>query len=236
MEKHSFALLHSTHKFPLRAACQNITPFAAWPSSVHHLPPPGAATPKNKTSSINYPIVVKFIIVVVVFVVIIPIAVAPVVFATATAAVVAAAVAVAIATTTNARICCSCHWLVVALLSAIRYHHRTPSCGRQCSCCRPLLPPIVVHRRHRRCCHCCRAATASTATTVVKLAVIHCQRKRQQQQHHQHTNGSTNVKMFTNPDDWTYLTYLQYQGNLAITKLLANSLRAMGAHECQLSN
>jgi hypothetical protein len=39
--------------------------------------------------------------------------------------------------------------------------------------------------------------------------------------HHQHTNGSNNVKTFTSPDDWTYLTYLQYQGNLAITKLLA---------------
>jgi hypothetical protein len=39
--------------------------------------------------------------------------------------------------------------------------------------------------------------------------------------HHQHTNGSTKVKTFTSPDDWTYLTYLQYQGNLAITKLVA---------------
>ncbi len=126
--------------------------------------------------------------------------------------------------TTTARVCCSRHWLVVALLSAVRYHHRTPSCDRQRSRCRPLLPPFVVHHRHcRRCrCRCCRAATASTATAVVKLAVVRCQRKRQQQQHHQHTNGSMNVKTFTSPDDWTYLTYyLQYQGSLVIAKLLA---------------
>jgi hypothetical protein len=45
------------------------------------------------------------------------------------------------------------------------------------------------------------AITASTATTVVKLAIVHCQRKRQQQHHHQRNNGSTNVKMFTSPDD-----------------------------------
>ncbi len=84
MDKHSFALLHSTHKFPLRAACQNITPLAAWPSSVHHLPSPSDATPKHKTSSTNYPIVVAVVIVVivVVFVVIIAIAVTAVVFAT----------------------------------------------------------------------------------------------------------------------------------------------------------
>jgi hypothetical protein len=36
---------------------------------------------------------------------------------------------------------------------------------------------------------------------VVKLTIAHYQRNRQQQQHHQHTNGSTNVKMFTSPDD-----------------------------------
>jgi hypothetical protein len=36
---------------------------------------------------------------------------------------------------------------------------------------------------------------------VVKLAVVYCQRKRQQQQHHQRTNGSTNVKTFTSPDN-----------------------------------
>jgi hypothetical protein len=112
-------------------------------------------------------------------------------------------------------------WLVVVLLSAVRYSHRTPSCDHQCSRCRPLLLPIVIQCRHRCRCRCHRAATASTATTVVKLAIAHCQRKRQQQQQHQHTNGSTNVKMFTSPDDWTYLTYLQYRGNSAITKLLA---------------
>jgi hypothetical protein len=36
---------------------------------------------------------------------------------------------------------------------------------------------------------------------MVKLAVVYCRRKRQQQQHHQCTNGSTNVKTFTCPDD-----------------------------------
>jgi hypothetical protein len=55
-------------------------------------------------------------------------------------------------------------------------------------------------------------ATAFIATTVVKLAVIHCQRKRQQQQHHQHTNGSTNIKTFTSPDNWTYLTIYSIEG------------------------
>jgi hypothetical protein len=60
----------------------------------------------------------------------------------------------------------------------------------------------VVHCCHPRHCRCRRAATASTATTVVKLAIAKCRRKRQQQQHHQHTNGSTNVKTFTSPDDF----------------------------------
>jgi hypothetical protein len=50
-------------------------------------------------------------------------------------------------------------------------------------------------------CRCRRAATVSTATTMVKLTVVYCQRKRQQQQHHQRTNSSTNMKMFTSPDD-----------------------------------
>jgi hypothetical protein len=45
------------------------------------------------------------------------------------------------------------------------------------------------------------AATTATATTVVELTVVHCGRKRQQQHHHQRTNGSTNVKTFTSPDD-----------------------------------
>jgi hypothetical protein len=90
------------------------------------------------------------------------------------------------------------------------------------------LPPIVIHHRDRRRCHCRRAATASTATTVVKLAILHCQRKRQQQQHHQCTNGSTNVKMFTSPDDldlFNLSTVFEVcddgRGNLAISKLLA---------------
>jgi hypothetical protein len=84
------------------------------------------------------------------------------------------------------------------------------------------LPPIIVHRRHRRRC-CCRLAT-----TVVKLTVVNCRRKRQQQQHHQRTNGSTNVKMFTSPDDldlFNLSTVFEVcgdgRGNLAIGKLLA---------------
>jgi hypothetical protein len=90
------------------------------------------------------------------------------------------------------------------------------------------LLPIVIHCRDRRRCRCRRAATASTATTVVKLAVVHCQRKRQQQQHHQRTNRSTNVKMFTSPDDldlFNLSTVFEVcdnsRGNLAISKLLA---------------
>jgi hypothetical protein len=91
-----------------------------------------------------------------------------------------------------------------------------------------LLPPIVVHCCHRRRCRCHWAATASTATTVAKLAIIHCQRKRQQQQHHQRTNGSTNVKTFTSPDDldiFNLSTVFEVcddgQGNLVISNLLA---------------
>jgi hypothetical protein len=92
------------------------------------------------------------------------------------------------------------------------------------------LLPIVVNRRHRhRCrCRCRRATTASTATTMVKLAVVHCRRKLQQQQHHQRTNGSTNVKTFTSPDDldlFNLSTVFEVcddgRGNLAISKLLA---------------
>jgi hypothetical protein len=90
------------------------------------------------------------------------------------------------------------------------------------------LPPIVVHRRDRCRCRCRWATTASTATTVVKLAIVHCQRKRQQQQHHHRTNGSTNVKTFTSPDDldlFNLSTVFEVcddgRGNLAISKLLA---------------
>ncbi len=77
----------------------------------------------------------------------------------------------------------------------------TPSCNHQRSLFRMLLPPIIVYRRP--CHHCCcrRATTAATATIQIKLTVIHYQRKTQQQQHHQRTNGSTNVKMFTCPDN-----------------------------------
>jgi hypothetical protein len=61
---------------------------------------------------------------------------------------------------------------------------------------------------------------------MVKLTLVHCQRKRQQQQHHQRTNGSTNVKTFTSPDDldlFNLSTVFEVcddgQGNLAISKL-----------------
>jgi hypothetical protein len=50
--------------------------------------------------------------------------------------------------------------------------------------------------------------------------------ERQQQQHHQRTNGSTNVKMFTSPDNldlFILSTVFEVcddgQGNLAISKL-----------------
>jgi hypothetical protein len=87
---------------------------------------------------------------------------------------------------------------------------------------------MVINCRHRRRCRCRQATTASTTTTMVKLAVVHCQKKRQQQQHHQRTNGSTNVKMFTSPDDldlFNLSTVFEVgddgRGNLAISKLLA---------------
>jgi hypothetical protein len=44
-------------------------------------------------------------------------------------------------------------------------------------------------------------ANAATTNTIVELSIVHCLRKRQQQHHHQHTNGSTNMKMFTSPDN-----------------------------------
>jgi hypothetical protein len=71
-------------------------------------------------------------------------------------------------------------------------------------------------------------AANATATNIVELTVIHCQRKRQQQHHHQCTNGSTNMKMITRPDnlDLFYLSTVFKvsdvgQGNFAIGKLLA---------------
>jgi hypothetical protein len=87
------------------------------------------------------------------------------------------------------------------------------------NCCpSPPLPPLPLLPG----CH------HSTPTTMVKLAVAHCQRKRQQQQHHQRTNGSTNLKTFTSPDDldlFNLSTVFEVcddgRGNLAISKLLA---------------
>jgi hypothetical protein len=63
-------------------------------------------------------------------------------------------------------------------------------------------PPVsIVYPRHCHCCCCHRATSAATATTMVKIIIVHGRRKRQQQHHHQRTNGSTNVKMSTSPDD-----------------------------------
>ena len=82
-------------------------------------------------------------------------------------------------------------WLVVALLSAVRFRHHMPSCDHQRSSCRPLslincLPP---------------PATTATATTVVEITVAHWRRKRQQHHHHQHTSCRTIVNTFTSPDN-----------------------------------
>ena len=66
-------------------------------------------------------------------------------------------------------------WLIVALLSAIRFCHHMPSCDRQCSRCWPLSPIIVFHRRHRhhrRHCCCCRAVTTAITITVAKLTIV----------------------------------------------------------------
>jgi hypothetical protein len=72
------------------------------------------------------------------------------------------------------------------------------------------------------------AAANATATNIVEPTMVHCQRKRQQQHHHQHTNGSTNMKMITRPDnlDLFYLSTVFEvsdvgRGNLAIGKLFA---------------
>jgi hypothetical protein len=82
------------------------------------------------------------------------------------------------------------------------------------------------------------AATAATATAAglppppppppwsnSPLSIV---KERQQQQHHQHTNGSTNVKLFTSPDNldlFNLSTVFEVcddgQGNSAISKLLA---------------
>jgi hypothetical protein len=88
----------------------------------------------------------------------------------------------------------------------------------------PPLPPLPLPpSRHPRHCH-----------HLVKLTVIHCQRKRQQQHHHQRTNSSTNVKIFTSPDDLDLLNLSTVfevcdvgQGNLAISKLLALNYRLL---------
>jgi hypothetical protein len=72
-------------------------------------------------------------------------------------------------------------WLVVALLSAVRFRHRMPSCDHQRSRCRPLSPinclppppppppPLPPGRQ---------AATTTTATTMVELTVVNWRRKR----------------------------------------------------------
>jgi hypothetical protein len=74
---------------------------------------------------------------------------------------------------------------------------------------------------------------------MVELIVVHCQRKRQQQHINQRTNGSTNVKLFTSPDNldlFDISTVFEVcdvgQGNLAISKLLAkkNCKQCLNAH------
>jgi hypothetical protein len=173
-------------------------------------------------------VIVVLVVIIIVAIVVIIIVVIIIAIAVAVAAIVptvAAAITVTIATTTTAHLCFSCRWLVVALLSAVRFHHHTPSCNCQLSCCWPLSPPIIVHCC---CCHCYRCRQAATATTLVKLTNVHCQRKRQEQKHHWHTNSSTNVKTFTNPDDldlFNLSTAFKVcdvgQVNLAMSKLLS---------------
>jgi hypothetical protein len=113
-------------------------------------------------------------------------------------------------------------------------------------CCPP--SAFVIARRHATvnalvACRFCRqlssiAATATTATAAGlplpplpppwSNSLLSIAKESQQQQHHQHTNGSTNVKMFTSPDDldlFNLSTVFEVcddgQGNLAISKLLA---------------
>jgi hypothetical protein len=71
-------------------------------------------------------------------------------------------------------------WLVVALLSAVRFRHRMPSCNHQRSRCRPLSPinclppppPATAAAAGPP------APTTATATTVVELTVVDWRRKR----------------------------------------------------------
>jgi hypothetical protein len=55
--------------------------------------------------------------------------------------------------------------LVVALLSAVRFRHRMPSCDHHCLPPSPPPPPPMPPGRW--------AATTATATTVVELTVVH---------------------------------------------------------------
>ncbi len=75
------------------------------------------------------------------------------------------------------------------------------------------------------------AAGAATVAIVVELTVVHCLRKMQQQHHHQRTNGSTNMKTFTSPDNLDLFNLSAVfevcdvgQGNLAIGMLLAKKI------------
>ena len=97
-----------------------------------------------------------------------------VVFAAAAVAVVAAAVAViaAVAIATTACLCCSIHWLVVALLSAICFHHCMPSCHHQCSCCQMLSLPVVVHCHHNRHCNKNDQRLASLLSLFISVVIL----------------------------------------------------------------
>jgi hypothetical protein len=88
-------------------------------------------------------------------------------------------------------------------------------------CPLPAPPPLLLlPGRHRLHCH-----------HHGQTHRLPCQRNKQQQQHHQCTNGSTNVKTFTSPDNldlFNLSTVFEVcddgQGNLAISKLLAENV------------
>jgi hypothetical protein len=90
--------------------------------------------------------------------------------------------------------------------------------------CFPPSAFVIAHRHATvnafvagRFCHQSLSTAAATGLPLLPLpppppsskhTIIHCQRKRQQQHHHQHTNGSTNVKTFTNPVDLDLFTLI----------------------------
>ena len=75
-------------------------------------------------------------------------------------------------------------WLVVALLSAIRFRHRMLSCDHQRS--HLSLPAAFTDKLSST----ASTAATATATTVVELTVMYWRRKRQHRHHHQHQHTS----------------------------------------------